>query len=67
MGIAITLGMAAGYAVAGPLLDIYGARTTTYITAVVILAAGTLWIGPLRRHGARAMAPATVPLDDGQH
>ena len=49
VGVANTLGMAAGYAVAGPLLDRFGARNVTYGTAVVILLIGTLWIGPARR------------------
>lgn len=49
VGVANTLGMAAGYAVAGPLLDRFGARDVTYGTAVVILLIGTLWIGPARR------------------
>lgn len=49
VGIAITLGMAAGYAIAGLLLDRFGARTTTYVTAVAILAVGAMWIGPASR------------------
>jgi len=64
LGVAITLGMAVGYAVAGPLLDQYGARTTTYVTAVAILAIGTMWIGPARRHqGLRADHAADETID----
>lgn len=61
LGVAITLGMAVGYAIAGPLLDQYGARTTTYLTALAILAIGTMWIGPARRHQG---LPADNPADE---
>lgn len=49
MGVSMMLGLAAGYAVAGPLLDAVGARTTTFVTAAVIVAIGLMWVGPLRR------------------
>ncbi len=49
VGVANTLGAAFGYALAGPLLDRFGAKSTTLGTAVVILAIGGLWIGPARR------------------
>ena len=62
LNVGVTLGMALGYAVAGPMLDRHGARTTTYVTAVLILAVGALWIGPARRReGAGGTVGALVP------
>ena len=49
IGVANTLGASVGYAVAGPLLDAFGAKTVTLGTAVVILCIGCLWIAPSRR------------------
>lgn len=48
MGVALTVGSAAGYGIAGPLLDRFGARTTTFVTAVAILGTAMLWVGPAR-------------------
>jgi len=53
-GVALTLGAAAGYGVAGPLLDAFGPRTTTLITAGGIAATGLLWVGPMLRRAASA-------------
>lgn len=66
MGVSMMVGLAIGYAVAGPMLDAFGARTTTFVTAVVILAVGALWIGPFRREegGRRSPAAGTEPLDE---
>lgn len=58
LGVAITLGTAAGYAIAGVLLDRVGARTTTYVTALAILGVGCMWIGPARRREGRGPVPA---------
>lgn len=55
LGVMITLGSAAGYAVAGPALDTYGARATTVAAAVVLLAGGAMWLTP-----GRATAPAVT-------
>ena len=55
--------MALGYAVAGLLLDRYGARTTTYATAVLILAVGAMWVGPARRREGIGHAVAPAPAD----
>jgi predicted MFS family arabinose efflux permease len=45
-------GMAVGFAVAGPMVDRLGARTTNTIVAVITLACLGFWIGPLRRERA---------------
>jgi MFS family permease len=63
LNVGVTLGMSIGYAVAGPLLDRYGARTTTYVTAVLILAVGAMWIGPARRREGAAEAVASAAPD----
>jgi predicted MFS family arabinose efflux permease len=65
-GVATTLGMAMGYALAGPLLDAFGPRTTTYLAAALILVTGTMWVGPLLRGEARPAPSAgvrDVPVD----
>ena len=56
VGVANTLGAAVGFAVAGPLLAQFGARTTTLATAVLILLTSLLWLGPTRR----GLPPAPV-------
>lgn len=53
LGVALTLGLALGYLVAGPLLDRFGARTTTLVAAVAIVAIGAMWLGPAVRHEGR--------------
>lgn len=63
MGVSMMLGLAAGYAVAGPMLDAFGARATTVVTAVAILAVGCLWIGPLRRGEAGRSSPALAAAE----
>ncbi len=68
MGVSMMLGLAAGYAVAGPMLDAFGARTTTLVTAVAILAVGGIWIGPLvRREAERTSQPATTATLAPEH
>jgi NRE family putative nickel resistance protein-like MFS transporter len=46
VGIANMLGMAAGYAVIGPLLDRYGARPVMLVNGALVLALTVSWIGP---------------------
>ena len=67
LGVAITLGMAAGYAIAGALIDRFGARTTTYVTAVAILGVGAMWLGPARRHEGLPSASVAGPHDADAH
>lgn len=62
VGVALTLGLAAGYAIAGPLLEHFGARTTTLVTAGGILVVATIWIGPAR-HPPAPPAMAGVSSD----
>ena len=55
-----TVGMAAGYAIAGPALELWGPRTVVLGVAVFVLLLGLLWLGPARRGAAwpdRALAP----------
>jgi MFS family permease len=44
----VQLGMAVGYAVGGPLVDLVGARVANYVVAGLTLALAGLWIGPWR-------------------
>jgi MFS family permease len=60
VGVALMLGLASGYAIAGPLLEQFGPRTTTFLTALGILAVATIWIGPARRPPA---APDSFTLE----
>lgn len=64
MGVSLMLGLAAGYGIAGPLLDRFGARTTTYVTAVAIAATALLWAGPALRPASRP-PPAPTAGDTG--
>ena len=60
VGVANTVGMAAGYAIAGPALELWGPRTVVLGVAVFVLLLGLLWLGPARRGAAwpdRALAP----------
>ncbi len=57
LGVATTLGMAAGYAVAGPALEAWGAKTVILMTAGAILGLGAMWVGPAIR-GADWLEPA---------
>lgn len=65
LGVAFTLGLAVGYLVAGPLLDRFGARATTLVAAVAILAIGVMWLGPAVRHEGIAVEalPELAPSD----
>ena len=66
LGVAITLGSAAGYAVVGPIIDAYGPRVATAAAAVVIIAGGVMWLAPAeygrRPAGARDDAVAIEPV-----
>ncbi len=46
IGVGTTMGMAAGYAVVGPSLERYGARSTILFTAGAVFLLGMTWIGP---------------------
>ena len=46
MAVLTMIGMAAGYGVAGPLMEAIGARATIAWTSLGILALALLWIGP---------------------
>ncbi len=46
IGVGTTLGMAVGYAIAGPSLERFGARSTILFTAGAVLLLGMTWIGP---------------------
>ncbi len=59
VGVANTCGAALGYAVAGPLLERFDARSVTLGTAGFILAIGAMWIVPARRG-----VPAPPAFDD---
>jgi MFS family permease len=50
-------GLAIGFAVAGPMVDRLGARTTNTVVAFVTLALLGFWIGPLRRERGLGAAP----------
>lgn len=65
LGVVLMLGMAAGYAITGPLLDAFGARTTTLIAAAATLAVGLVWLlpRPVAAHRAVALPPATASAD----
>ena len=66
LGVAITLGSAAGYAVVGPIIDAYGPRVATAAAAVVIIAGGAMWLAPAeygrRSAGALDDAVAVEPV-----
>ena len=49
MAVLTMIGMAAGYGVAGPLMEAIGARATIAWTSLGILALALLWIGPALR------------------
>ena len=46
VGVANTIGMAAGYAIAGPALELWGPRAVVLSVAVFILLLGLLWVRP---------------------
>lgn len=48
----IQLGLAIGFAVGGPLVDLIGARDANYVVAAVTLAMLAMWVGPWRRAAA---------------
>lgn len=48
LGVAITVGMSAGYVAAGPLLEAFGPRTSVLTAAVFLAGLGLLWIEPAR-------------------
>ena len=50
------LGLAIGFAVGGPLVDLIGARDANYVVAAVTLAMLAMWVGPWRRAGATQAA-----------
>ena len=50
IGVAITIGFAIGYAISGPLLETYPARTVLLALAAVILAIGAMWVAPAVRN-----------------
>ncbi len=46
IGVGTTMGMAAGYAVVGPALERYGAKSTILFTAGAVFLLGMSWLGP---------------------
>lgn len=50
LNVVISGGQFLGFLVAGPALEWFGARPTTYATAVMILFTGLIWLGPARRN-----------------
>ena len=59
MGVLLMLGLAAGYGVAGPLIEGFGPRMTIVGASFGLLALGLLWIGPALR--PRTPVFATAP------
>lgn len=57
----VQLGMAVGYAVGGPLVDLIGARPTNLVVAAMTLAFLAMWIGPWRRSRGSAATSAAEP------
>ncbi|CAN5763981.1 MFS transporter [soil metagenome] len=55
MAVLTMIGMAAGYGVAGPMMEMIGARATIAWTSLGILALALLWVGPAR-HDRRVLA-----------
>ena len=52
MGLALTIGSAIGFAVSGPLLEAYAARSVIIGTAGLVFVTGLLWIAPALRNDA---------------
>ena len=50
----IQLGLAAGYAVGGPAVDLVGPRAATLAVAVATLLLAAMWVGPARRAASAA-------------
>ncbi len=46
IGVANTIGIAVGYAIAGPTIEWFGPRTVTLGTALAILVIGAMWLAP---------------------
>ncbi len=46
IGVGTTLGMAAGYAVVGPALERYGAKSTVLFVSGLVFVLGMSWLGP---------------------
>ena len=63
VGVANTIGMAVGYTIAGPALELWGARAVVLGVAAFILLMGVLmWLRPALQGAAwpeRELAPAT--------
>ena len=57
--VCVQLGMAVGYGIAGPLVDLIGARATNLVIAALTLSFLATWIGPWLA-GRRTLAPALV-------
>ena len=49
LNVVISGGQFLGFLVAGPALELVGARPTTFATAALILLTGLVWLGPARR------------------
>lgn len=56
----VLLGSAAGYALAGPLLETIGPRATIAWTSAALLVLGALWLVPIRPAAQRPVAMDTV-------
>ncbi|MET0325641.1 MAG: MFS transporter, partial [Ilumatobacteraceae bacterium] len=57
MGVLLMLGLAAGYGIAGPLLEWIGPRATIAWTSLALLGLGLMWIGPVLRPRPTLTAP----------
>lgn len=63
LGIATTIGMAVGYAIAGPLLEAFDARWVILGTSGVVLLTGLVWLRPALRGSAAWSVDVPVAVD----
>ena len=63
MAVLTMLGMAAGYGIAGPLIESIGARATIGWTSAAILLLALLWIGPASRGWGRTQPAVVAPKE----
>ncbi len=56
--VVVSAGQFLGFLVAGPALELIGARPTFFGTAVLIVLTGLIWLGPARRGERPALSPA---------
>ena len=57
LNVVISGGQFLGFLVAGPALELVGARTTLFATAILIVTTGLIWLGPARRRERPTLAP----------